>query len=229
MHRRLAERRSSSRNCGHGISRWRQPPVIAETLEALDDAAASAQARGAPAAAAELLELAIALGGDSAGTSNPGWRGTASTAAEPARAGTARTGVLQECEPGPPRAEALHSLAIVRFNDDGVPRSVAIAQRALAEDEPDLPLRVRMLTTLAHALFNTGEPDAAWQCAERAVTSAERLGAQGLLSQSLGVRSMLFFLRGDGIDELSLRARPRGGGPRIRSPRPCSSRVSRTR
>ena len=34
-----------------------------ETLEALDDAAASAQARGTPAAAAELLELAIALGG----------------------------------------------------------------------------------------------------------------------------------------------------------------------
>jgi predicted ATPase len=33
-----------------------------ETLEALDDAAASAQARGAPAAAAELLELATALG-----------------------------------------------------------------------------------------------------------------------------------------------------------------------
>ena len=61
-----------------------------------------------------------------------------------------------------------------------------------------------MLTTLAHALFNTGEPDAAWQCAEEAVTSAEQLGAPGLLSQALGVRSMLFFLRGDGIDELSL-------------------------
>jgi len=52
-----------------------------------------------------------------------------------------------------------------------------------------------MLTTLAHALFKTGEPDAAWQCAEEAVTSAEQLGAPGLLSQSLGARSMLFFLR----------------------------------
>ena len=47
--------------------------------------------------------------------------------------------------------------------------------------------------------FNTGEPDAAWQCAEEAVTRAEKLGAPGLLSQSLGVRSMLFFLRGDGL------------------------------
>ena len=37
-----------------------------ETLVALDDAAASAHARGAPAAAAELLELAIGLGGDTA-------------------------------------------------------------------------------------------------------------------------------------------------------------------
>ena len=89
----------------------------------------------------------------------------------------------------------LHSLAIVRFNDDGYLEVSQSLQRALAEDEPDLPLRVRMLTTLAHALFNTGEPDAAWQCAEEAVTSAEQLGAPGLLSQSLGVRSMLFFLR----------------------------------
>ena len=35
-----------------------------ETLSALDEAADSAHARGAPAAAAELLELAIGLGGD---------------------------------------------------------------------------------------------------------------------------------------------------------------------
>ena len=61
-----------------------------------------------------------------------------------------------------------------------------------------------MLTTLAHALCNTGEPGEPWRCAEEAVMHAERLGAPGLLSQALGVRSMLAFLRGDGVDEPSL-------------------------
>jgi hypothetical protein len=58
---------------------------------------------------------------------------------------------------------------------------------------------------LAHALFNTGEPNAARTRADEAVTYAEELGAAGLLSQALGVRAMLHFLRGDGIDETSLR------------------------
>jgi DNA-binding CsgD family transcriptional regulator len=174
-----------------------------ETLDALDDAAASAHARGAPAAAAELLELAIALGGDT-----PERRirlaGHCFDGGEPARARALLERAIAGMQPGPLRAEASHSLAIVRFNDDGYLQASKSLQRALVEDEPDLPLRVRMLTTLAHALFNTGEPDAAWRYAEEAVTSAEQLGAPGPLSQALGVRSMLLFLRGDGIDEAHL-------------------------
>jgi DNA-binding CsgD family transcriptional regulator len=174
-----------------------------ETLEALDDAAASAHARGAPAAAAELLELAIAHGGDT-----PERRirlaGHCFDGGDPGRARALLERAIAGMPPGPLRAEAFQALAIARFNDDGYLEASHSLQRALAEDEPDLPLRVRMLTTLAHALFNTGEPDAAWRCAEEAVTQAEQLGAPGLLSQALGVRSMLFFLRGDGIDEPSL-------------------------
>jgi DNA-binding CsgD family transcriptional regulator/tetratricopeptide (TPR) repeat protein len=174
-----------------------------ETLVALDDAAASAHERGAPAAAAELLELAVALGGDT-----PERRirlaGHCFDFGDPGRARALLERAIAGMQPGPLRAEALHSLAIVRFNDDGYLETSRLLQRALTEDEPDHALRVRMLTALAHALFNTGDPGAAWQCAEEAVMHAERLDAPGLLSQALGVRAMLFFLRGDGVDEPSL-------------------------
>jgi DNA-binding NarL/FixJ family response regulator len=174
-----------------------------ETLDALDDAAASAHARGAPAAAAELLELAIALGGDT-----PERRvrlaGHCFDGGDPGRARALLERAIARMQPGPLRAEALNSLAIVRFTDDGHLDASELLQRALTEDEPDHALRIRILTTLARVLFNTGEPDEARLRAEEAVTDAEKLGVPGLLSQALGVRAMLSFLRGDGIDEVSL-------------------------
>jgi DNA-binding CsgD family transcriptional regulator len=176
----------------------------AETLAALDVAAASAHARGAPAAAAELVELAIALGGDTA-ERRIALAGHCFDSGEPGRAKALLERAIAELQPGPLRAQALHSLAIVRFNDEGYPEASQLLRRALDEDEPDPMLRIGMLTTLAHTLFNSGEPEEAWRCAEEAVTRAERLGAPGLLSQALGARSVLLFLRGDGIDEPSLR------------------------
>ncbi len=174
-----------------------------QTLQSLDEAAASAHARGAPVAATELLELAIALGGATAER-----RLRLAThcfdAGDPGRARALLETAIATMPAGPLRAEALHTLAIVRFIDDGYPEASQLLQRALDEDEPDPELRVRTLIALAHALFNTGEPDAARTRAEEAVTHAEELGAAGLLSQALGVRAMLQFLRGDGIDEANL-------------------------
>jgi tetratricopeptide (TPR) repeat protein len=175
-----------------------------QTLQSLDEAAASAHSRGAPAAATELLELAIALGGDT-----PERRLRLAThcfdAGDPGRARALLETAIATMPAGPLRAEALHTLAIVRFIDDGYPEASQLLQRALDEDRPDPELRVRTLIALAHALFNTGEPNAARTRADEAVTYAEELGAAGLLSQALGVRTMLHFLRGDGIDETSLR------------------------
>lgn len=174
-----------------------------ETLDALDRAAAAAHARGAPAAAAELLELAIALGGDTADR-RIRLAGHHFDGGDPGRARALLERAIAGLAPGQLRAEAVQALAIVRFNDDGYAEVSQLLRRALAEDGPDQALRIRMLTTLAHALYNTGEPGEAWRCAEEAVMHAERLGAPGLLSQALGVRSMLRFLRGDGVDEPSL-------------------------
>ncbi|MBE1552659.1 DNA-binding CsgD family transcriptional regulator [Mycobacterium sp. OAS707] len=175
-----------------------------ETFAALDDAAASAHARGAPAAAAELLELAIGLGGD---TPERRIKLAINTfdAGEPARARVLLEKVIADVPAGPLRAEARYALAVVRFIDDGYLEASALLQRALDEDNPGVPLQVRMSTTLAYALYMTGAPDTAWQCAEKAVVLAERLGHPGLLSEALGARATIRFFVGGGIDDESLR------------------------
>ena len=176
----------------------------AETLQALDDAAASAHARGAPAAAAELLELAIGLGGDTP-ERRIRWAGHCFDAGEPGRARKLLERAIAGLQPGPVRAQALHALAVVRFIDDGYLEASQLLRRALDEDTPNGPVRVRMLTTFAYALYMTGEPDPAWRRAEEAVSLAERLGDTGLLSEALGVRATMQFFLGGGIDEHSLR------------------------
>ncbi|BBY82310.1 AAA family ATPase [Mycolicibacterium pulveris] len=172
----------------------------AETLRALDDAAASAHARGAPAAAAELLNHAITLGGDT-----PQRRILLAThtfdAGDPAQARKLLEQAIVDLEPGPLRAQARHSLAFVRFMNDGYLEGCQLLQRALDEDAPTGRLRVSILIALAYALYMTGHPEAAWRIGEEAVTHAEPLDDPGLLSQALGVRATLQFFGGGGMDE----------------------------
>jgi DNA-binding CsgD family transcriptional regulator len=175
----------------------------AETLLPLDDAATTAHARGAPAAAAELLELAIALGGDT-----PERRIRLAShyfdGGEPGRARTLLETTIAGMPPGQARAEALYMLAVVRFMDDGYLDAVQLIQSALDEDAPGGPPEVAMLTTLSYGLYMSGEPEAAERRAEEAVSRAERLGVPGLLSQALGARATIRFFCGGGIDEPSM-------------------------
>jgi DNA-binding CsgD family transcriptional regulator len=174
-----------------------------ETLATLDDAATSAHARGAPAAAAELLELAIPLGGDTA-ERRIRLAGHYFDAGDPGRARTLLERTINGLQPGQARAQALYALAVVRFIDDGYLEASQLLQRALDEDAPDGPLQVRMATTLAYALYMTGEPDPAWLRAEEAVSLAERLGHPGPLGEALGARATMQFFVGGGIDEQGL-------------------------
>jgi DNA-binding CsgD family transcriptional regulator len=202
MHRRLAtivdEPELRARHLA--LASTRGDPV---TLDALDEAAESAHRRGAPAAAADLLELALSLGGDT-----PARRIRLAThyfdAADPDRASTLLEEIIAHTGPGKVRAEALSTLGFVRLHADGHREAARLLQRALDEQGVDLALRVRMLTALAYALFNTGQPNVALRTAEAAVANAEQLGNPGLISQALGVRAMLGFLRGDGVDEASM-------------------------
>jgi DNA-binding CsgD family transcriptional regulator len=173
------------------------------TLQALDTAAESARIRGAPAAAAELMDLAIGLGGD---TADRRLRSALHhfDAGDQERARAVLEETIARLGPGDRRAEALTRLAVVRLYGDGFFEAARLLQRALSEADPDSPLRVQILITLAYALLHANEPRTSVQMAEDAVAQAERLDEPHLLSLALGMRATLRFLCGEGFDEADI-------------------------
>jgi DNA-binding CsgD family transcriptional regulator len=173
------------------------------TLQALDTAAESARMRGAPAAAAELMELAIGLGGD---TADRRLRAALHhfDAGDQERAHTVLEETIEQLAPGDQRAEALIRLAVIRAYGDGFFEAAPLLQRALSEVHPDSPLRVQILITLAYSLLNANQPQASVQMAEEAVAQADRLNQPHLLGLALGMRTVLRFLCGEGFDDADL-------------------------
>jgi DNA-binding CsgD family transcriptional regulator len=173
------------------------------TLGALDTAAESARTRGAPAAAAELVDLAISLGGD---TVERRLRSALYhfDAGDQERAHTVLEETIEQLAPGDLRAEALSRLAVVRLYGDGFFEGARLLQRALSEVRFDSPLRVQILITLAYSLLNSNQPRASVEMAEEAVAQAERLNQPHLLGLALGMRVILRFLCGEGFDEVNL-------------------------
>jgi DNA-binding CsgD family transcriptional regulator len=206
MHRCLAE------IVGDPESRARHLALAAvrgdpETLLALDAAAATTRARGAPAAAAELLALAVSLGGDT-----PRRRIELARhhfdAGDTERARRLLEETVEAMPAGPSRARALSELAIVRLHDDSYLDAVELLRRALAEVDQgsgDQELRTRIAVELPYALVNLGRLPEAVERIEEAVAEAEGLGQAHLLSQALGLREVLRFLHGLGYDEPRLR------------------------
>jgi DNA-binding CsgD family transcriptional regulator len=174
------------------------------TLRSLDEAAEMARMRGAPAAAAELVELAIGLGGDT-----PQRRIRSAShhldGGDPGRARAILEKTVAGLKSGPLLAMALFLLALVRLSDDSFLDAAGLLERGLGEIGDDLALRVQMLVTLAFARGNAGQFTHAVESVENAVTDAERLGTPDLLSHALGMRVMVHLIRGDGLDETSLR------------------------
>lgn len=199
MHRRLAdlvtEPELSARHLA--LSATTAEP---HTVEALDTAAEIARARGAPAAAAELLELAIGLGVD-----DPPRRIRCAAyhfdAGDPARARTMLEETLERCAPGPLRAHALNLLALVGLTNDDFVEAAGLLDRALADTADDVALRSTVLVTLSYALFNCDRLDAAMMRSEDAVAAASQLGGAHVLGQALSMRVMMRFLRGGGVDQ----------------------------
>jgi DNA-binding CsgD family transcriptional regulator len=187
------------------------------TLQALDKAAESARVRGAPAAAAELMDLAIGLGGD---TAERRLRSALHhfDAGDHERARAVLEATIERLAPGELRAEALNRLAIVRLYADGFFEAAALLQRALSEVHPNSPLRVQILITLAYALLQANQPRASVQMAEEAVAQAERLNHAHLLGLALGMRVILRFLGGGGFDEEQLRRAVELEDPEIFTP-----------
>jgi DNA-binding CsgD family transcriptional regulator len=174
-----------------------------DTLEALDSAARAARARGAPAAAAELIDLAIGLGGDT-----PARRIHAAAhhlqAGNPERAHAVLEPTIDRLPAGAMRATALNLLAAMRIHDNSFLLAVDLLKRALGDAEDNDPLRVHTLVMLSFAQLNAGEFDASLQNAEQALAQADELGVPSLTSQVLAVRAMVRCMCGLGVDELGL-------------------------
>ncbi len=175
-----------------------------EILQALDDAASAARARGAPAAAAELLDMAIRLGGDkpsryvrSAGHHfEAGNHEQARDMLEP---------LLERLRPGTLRALALHILAGIRIYDNRFANAANHLNRALDDVKDNPAMLARTVLMLSMAEVNTGEFDAALRHAREAVTLAEQLGVPALTSQALTNWVFVNFQHGTGLDEAALR------------------------
>ncbi|WP_162291747.1 helix-turn-helix transcriptional regulator [Mycolicibacter terrae] len=173
-----------------------------DTVQALDAAAQATQARGAPAVAAELIELAINLGGD-----NPVRRLRAaeqhfrSGALGAARAHLEST--LDNLPPGGLRCMALIALAAITGYDESLVAGADLLDQAIATtDNAMLQLQARLLLVPTTAMI--GELEESVRHARAAVEQAEQLGIGALRSQALAVGVIVGFVHGLGVDVQAL-------------------------
>ena len=173
-----------------------------EMLDSLDAAAESARRRGAPANAAELLDMAIELGGDT-----PVRR--IRSARDHFNAGDAvraRT-LLQTSVPmsGLIAAEALTFLGVVEYLEGSRAVAASLLRNALDECGDNLALRVQILVPLALALFNDHQREAATNRIDEAVAAATQFGEPHLLSEALSTQVSLGCWSGRGVDQAALK------------------------
>jgi DNA-binding CsgD family transcriptional regulator len=173
------------------------------TLLALDTAAEAARARGAPAAAAELLDLAIGLGGDT-----PARR--IRCAEHHFRAGAFERArrllepTVEELPPGPLLANGLNVLGAMQIYDDSLTDAIELLDRAVRDGDGDHAPTVWGLLLSSFAYLYTGGLDDSVRQAEEALTRARALALPVQTSQALAIAVLAKCIRGDGVDEESL-------------------------
>lgn len=184
-----------------GLATTRADP---ETLRALDEAADAALARGAPAAAAELIELAIGLGGDTA----PRRIRAAQhrfQAGDTDRAQAVLAPTIDAMEPGPLRAVAFDLLAGMRIYDNSFLQAADRLEAALDDAKSNPAVLVQTLLMLSFVQLNGDEYGESLRHARQAVTVAEGLDLPTLTSQALSMWVRASFTYGQGFDGDALR------------------------
>lgn len=174
------------------------------TLAALDAAADAALTRGAPAAAAELVELSIRLGSDDEARRlrhaellfRAGAVEQARLRLEP---------LIDETAPGSMRARALSLLGAVWVYATSFPKAVDVLIRALGDAREDAVLTLLTLLRLAPATGLTGDREKSIAYARRAVACANDIGVDALRSQALTMWVNVSLLYGLGFDEPAMR------------------------
>lgn len=173
-----------------------------EVVAALSAGAATAIARGAPADAAELLELALNLGAeDPALIIEAAEQHFAAGDSAPARLLLERA--LKALPAGPRRARALALLGTIRCREDNYAEGAALLEQALAESGPG-EARVLLTLELAYVLANAGRNRDALATVDPAVRDAGEIGDPGLLAEALAVTTIVRFLCGHGLDNVAL-------------------------
>jgi DNA-binding CsgD family transcriptional regulator/Cdc6-like AAA superfamily ATPase len=172
----------------------------------LDLAAHSAQARGAPESAAELLESAVRF------TPSEDMELGARRALHAARShfaggDRARTRhlseqVLAEFQSGPIGSQALRLLGDVAYHESNFEDAVGFLRRAA--ETGDARQRAEAGLGLTFALANSPEAFAASESAEQALQAAKIARDSGLLAEALAVSVMVRCLGGLGVDEARL-------------------------
>jgi len=199
LHRRLAElvQEPEQRARHLALGAEGPDPALAATLDA---AAAHARARGAPEAAAELAEHAIAqtpaANRHEAARRRANAAEYAMLAGEDRRARALLEQALADDPVGPARARVLQVLGMIEENSD-VQRGTAILREALEHSRGDDALEAELNAQLAMMLFNA--PREAEPFARSAVEVAERTGDPVLLAAALCSLATIEFRLGRGL------------------------------
>lgn len=172
----------------------------------LTEAARTAVARGAPAAAAELFELAAALTPDQdRGQAHDRHLEAArqlALAGEMSAAASSLERLTESAPPGPDRADALGQLGLLREHD--YPAATALMERALAEagDDPARSADIRL--SLADIWSIRGDKAEAIAVITRGLADAERTADPALIAPALAQCFHLRVMHGAGGDERML-------------------------
>jgi DNA-binding CsgD family transcriptional regulator len=172
----------------------------ARVADLLDDGARRAQGRGAPDAAAELLELARRL-------TLPGRKDQAIARAIAAAdchfgAGNVKRALelledtVSRAGPGPRRAEALRLMGMILAVADGWAAAGRVFRRALRDAEPDSSTRAGIERGLAYAGLFTGTLSTARRHARRAL-DLSREAERSELAESLQALAYIEFMLSD--------------------------------
>lgn len=198
LHRRLAASVSDSEATARHLALAAEGPD-ALVAGALDDAAAAALARGAPIAAAEMLEMGRRLTppSDAAGVR----RRTLDLARSLFLAGdtAGATALLEEVAAasgdGALRAEASNVLARIRIFTDSVQSAVDHFRTAVGERSARIPDRIEAEEGLAWSLMITrADLPAAAAHARRAAALADELGDRAAVAEALAAQGAAEFL-----------------------------------
>lgn len=211
------ERRSLHRRLAHLVvdpeERVRHAALGAAEPDAaiardLEGAAVLARSRGAPGAAAVLLDLAVGLTPpndngravrliDAASS----WFDAGDLAQAQATLGEALAATLDARL----RARALHLLGQIHARRSSFSEAAALAFQALEAAADDAALRTELQLDLCYYTVNLGDLPGAMRHARGAVTAAEQTGDPGALADALAAVTMTEFAAGGGYDEDRMR------------------------